>query len=336
MSKMPIAATLLNGGAMSYIGRTLAAVRQLKEQVVPPPQEQVVHIQPVEPDTQAAALDSLHNVVPFNVQVAADLYWGNKKDYYVLEEFEPLRMPYPHMWMEWYIPREGYLLGERYAFDHIPVHCAAYLREDDASDISGAEKLITAQFLAFTGGMVSVTGLQPVALNELSLSFAVDHDGRLVRGSCVELYPKGSLPPEIVGPLRSEALSNLYVCAMALNLINCRNVTHAPAGAIPHRRSGSAKRRGEAPIKFRTIVLPGMTVERSNTSRRQREANAAVLRQHMVRGHFKRFTPEAPLLGKHVGTYWWNPAVRGNAKRGQVVQDYRLGEPTTTVGEQQL
>jgi hypothetical protein len=122
---------------------------------------------------------------------------------------------------------------------------------------------------------------------------------------------------------------------MALNLINCRNVTHAPAGAIPHRRSGSAKRRGEAPIKFRTIVLPGMTVERSNTSRRQREANAAVLRQHMVRGHFKRFTPEAPLLGKHVGTYWWNPAVRGNAKRGQVVQDYRLGEPTT-VGEQQL
>jgi hypothetical protein len=24
-----------------------------------------------------------------------------------------------------------------------------------------------------------------------------------------------------------------------------------------------------------------------------------------VDGHFKTFTAEAPLFGKHVGTYWW-------------------------------
>ena len=35
-------------------------------------------------------------------------------------------------------------------------------------------------------------------------------------------------------------------------------------------------------------------------------------------------TPEAPLLGKHVGTYWWAAQARGKSEHGVVEKDYRV------------
>jgi hypothetical protein len=49
-------------------------------------------------------------------------------------------------------------------------------------------------------------------------------------------------------------------------------------------------------------------------------------RQYLARGHFKTYTPDAPLLGRHVGTYWWEPQVRGRKELGSVVKDYALQE----------
>jgi hypothetical protein len=45
---------------------------------------------------------------------------------------------------------------------------------------------------------------------------------------------------------------------------------------------------------------------------------------HICRGHFKTFTPDAPLFGKLTGTYWWADHVRGAAELGEVDKDYRL------------
>lgn len=47
---------------------------------------------------------------------------------------------------------------------------------------------------------------------------------------------------------------------------------------------------------------------------------------HRVRGHFKTFTADRPLLGQHVGTYWWGWQIRGKAENGINVSDYRLAE----------
>jgi hypothetical protein len=48
---------------------------------------------------------------------------------------------------------------------------------------------------------------------------------------------------------------------------------------------------------------------------------------HICRGHFKTFTPDAPLLGRHIGTYWWEPQVRGLKESGTVLKDYRVRAP---------
>ncbi len=40
--------------------------------------------------------------------------------------------------------------------------------------------------------------------------------------------------------------------------------------------------------------------------------------------HFKHYNAERPLMGKHVGTYWWGWQVRGEAEHGMVVADYEV------------
>lgn len=45
---------------------------------------------------------------------------------------------------------------------------------------------------------------------------------------------------------------------------------------------------------------------------------------HIVRGHFKTFTDDAPLMGRFVGTYWWDAQVRGRDKDHVVDKDYAI------------
>lgn len=49
---------------------------------------------------------------------------------------------------------------------------------------------------------------------------------------------------------------------------------------------------------------------------RQAAGTAAPL--HMVRGHYKNYGLQAPLLDKHTGTYWWTLPVHGTAQQGRV------------------
>ncbi len=46
---------------------------------------------------------------------------------------------------------------------------------------------------------------------------------------------------------------------------------------------------------------------------------------HMVRGHFKTYTPEKPLFGRMTGTYWWAHHLRGDESAGVVHHDYEVG-----------
>ena len=45
---------------------------------------------------------------------------------------------------------------------------------------------------------------------------------------------------------------------------------------------------------------------------------------HICRGHFVTYTPKHPLFGKYVGTFWKPDHVRGNAKNGIVLKDYKV------------
>lgn len=313
---MPLAAALLQGRHCAYMGKTLAQIDNDTAKML-------VAVPPVEPATQARVMRSLRRSVPFDVQMASELYWGQRKEYYSLDDdIGPMRLPYPEMWMEWYIPATGYRGGKRYTEAHTPARFATYLYERRLDEDT---VLVTVQFMAEAQNDNQPPGKErPILLSEMPFSFEVDQQGTYRHATLTAHQPK-DLPAKPLRMMTEEANSCLFTVALALNLINCKNVTTAKAGNIAVRRSGREKRQGAQPMAFHTIVLPGMTVERGRVSRRQAAANEEVLRQHMVRGHFKTFTNERPLLGRHTGTYWWNPAVRGNAKRGKVIQDYEIG-----------
>ena len=45
---------------------------------------------------------------------------------------------------------------------------------------------------------------------------------------------------------------------------------------------------------------------------------------HSCRGHFSTYTPERRLFGKHIGTFWIPPHMRGNRKVGVVEKEYEI------------
>jgi hypothetical protein len=45
---------------------------------------------------------------------------------------------------------------------------------------------------------------------------------------------------------------------------------------------------------------------------------------HSCRGHFSTYTPERRLFGKHIGTFWIPPHMRGNRKVGVVEKEYEV------------
>jgi hypothetical protein len=120
-----------------------------------------------------------------------------------------------------------------------------------------------------------------------------------------------SLGPSFLGP-----------ALFAISLMHCKNVDVRPVDP-PERVSRSHERKHGRPLT-RYHVLDIQPMRRIFD--REGEAHTRGLRHalHICRGHFKTYGPEAPLLGKHTGTYWWPAQVRGTADEGVVEKDYRI------------
>jgi hypothetical protein len=114
---------------------------------------------------------------------------------------------------------------------------------------------------------------------------------------------------------------------LAFGLMNCKNITTRQQDGtirLPSTYRQRKKTKSSTtlhPIRYHVIDLPQpASTPGQGLGDGQRETA-----RHGVRGHFKNYTTERPLMGRHTGTYWWGWHVRGNANIGEVVSDYRLG-----------
>lgn len=109
-----------------------------------------------------------------------------------------------------------------------------------------------------------------------------------------------------------EAMNRVF---FALALMNCRNVTL--------RERGSSKANGPGPTgdAFHEVVIDGNARGSADNGGESAEGTG---RRHLARGHFKTFREHAPLLGKHVGTYWWGWQLRGQEGSGVIEKTYTL------------
>ncbi|AIM50387.1 hypothetical protein PBI_OMNICRON_54 [Mycobacterium phage Omnicron] len=260
----------------------------------------------------------LEGVTFFDVQEAADIYWSGRKDIYnKSNDIGVLSLPFDSVWLEWEIPNDAIIDGNP-AHDLSGLRFAAFLSRWKYARTHSESPMVPGMgwdCVLLAEGRDGSIFVPPIVQR-----VNVNDDGRYVDDN----YVYG---PDINTAVAHKHSKLMGMCVLpawlALGLINCRNVTTSESGQIGIKRSGREKRHKmpARTIRYQTIVLPGGGSVPDGTSGARRSRASAL---HRVRGHFKTYTKEKPLMGRHVGTYWWGWQVRGSSESGVVVSDYRL------------
>lgn len=233
----------------------------------------------------------------------------------VREAVGPQRLPFDHLWFEgiWDLSNGGGIEGA--------CAYAVYAHSNDALDVDTLEHLDTE---ATSYSIWSLMNDGSVRRSRAAIVARIDGQG------CIESINAALLDPGkgFVTTIDKSTDEHAWALAMvapamwAIGLMNCRNVTlkECSTAAKPSRK----RRRKRPELKYHTIILPGQ----GRTPNSEGVGGGELLAQHRVRGHFKTFTADAPLMGRHVGTYWWGWQVRGKRENGVVVSDYKIGALT--------
>jgi len=214
-----------------------------------------------------------------------------------------LRLPFESMWIEWEALVPGYS-------PHKPVQSAAWVAGYEPPEWAPAGSVQLLEFMSFVGFPDKV-----VYYPWIVVAF-IDDTGQLIEMGVSGIDPdKGTQRPTMP----------MVPALMAIALMNCRNteVTETRDRSREVRRPRKGSTRPTKPLTHHVITLPGKA-PRFGTDSSTSGFGGGPAPWHLVRGHFKTYTAEAPLMGKHVGTYWWQPAVRGDRQHGVVQSSYKV------------
>jgi len=117
-----------------------------------------------------------------------------------------------------------------------------------------------------------------------------------------------------------------YPALLAISFLHCQNIEIRPVTPSEKQSRSYRKKHGKDLVRYH--VLDIKPIRRLLDRYRRGERSDLRRALHICRGHFKTFAPEAPLLGRAVGTYWWGPQVRGSSEEGIVLKDYRVSAPS--------
>ena len=109
---------------------------------------------------------------------------------------------------------------------------------------------------------------------------------------------------------------------LALCFMHCKNVTQRTTVPSCKLNKKHKRRTGNSLIQYTTLEIdPTRSQSRSKSDRLTSIGERSL---HICRGHFKTYTKDRPLLGKHTGTYWWPSHVRGTEYQGTVIHGYNV------------
>jgi hypothetical protein len=275
---------------------------------------------PNDPTPHRVKWDHLPGV---NVRVEIDepmkAYWGAETDeVYTLDDFGVVRPPYQAMWMEGAMPARSFADSE---WKNTVGHERGFIVWDD-------ENAVTMLMVVWAPKET----LAPVLI-PLSSSYMYGEDGTLERGDGAQWmrgHDSGSDRSWRDWCERCERYDggnpfdgDNYLVLYALSLMNCKNVKVQDVTRNPKVAKAHKKRHGVPMSRFSRIVLPN---QRNGTGNGHGGGGAAA--KHLVRGHFKTYTTDAPLMGRHVGTYWWGWHARGDSALGNITPEYHVADPT--------
>lgn len=236
----------------------------------------------------------------------------------------PARMPFDTVWIEWATDPDAHdeVLGKPEPDETRLTDVAVRFFATEFNEIPAFMQTMappgTVHGLGFDVFIKYGAGFAPVVAALRGLVFLDEDYRHLPNGTALFKDGRSHITDRNLGIITRDFLTPaLYT----LGLMNCKNVGIEAAAPQIHR-SKKSKPDKIPRLEFHTIKLPG-TSYTSHTS--HTAAERAELAHHLVRGHFKTYTADAPLLGRAVGTYWWGWQARGSKKNGIVVSDYEVG-----------
>lgn len=115
---------------------------------------------------------------------------------------------------------------------------------------------------------------------------------------------------------------SMSIIARFLVLLNCKNIV--PHKIFAPKKLNQKRQRNNKPAISEYYVLNLRLPSKEKNDYRSISTPLSHNRIHLCRGHFKTYTKEHPLLGRHTGLYWWQPHIRGQNKEGIILKDYKL------------
>ena len=108
----------------------------------------------------------------------------------------------------------------------------------------------------------------------------------------------------------------------ALALINTKNVEIVDSHEMKVKKRRRRKKKRTGTRHYTLRIRPGGRKSASDS-----QATGDKNSFHLARGHFKTYTEDNPLFGRHTGTYWWEAQVRGSKTKGTITKDYEVHPP---------
>jgi hypothetical protein len=181
-----------------------------------------------------------------------------------------------------------------------------------------------------------------------TFSFSVGEEGKILMrpdGMVILGGPYGNHSDSIVRALEHEAerfgraideeIRNhhlfvirdaLFPALMAISFMHCKNVVRKTMEPKEHGRFKKKENRHRKP-EHSYVVLEIEPLKAILESEGMAETQGLEKALHVCRGHFKTYTPDAPMFGKHVGSFFFAEHIRGSGKSGTITKDYVVNEP---------
>jgi hypothetical protein len=228
--------------------------------------------------------------------------------------------PFPHAWYEYRHPPTGNTRG-------------SFIRSFDASALPRTSKwqvtlLEGARWVQLITSFLEWDDSHVIQTGNCCLAASLDDRGRLLRFGMVEngvFIDDAHFNERFVRPPIASWYSKDALALFFQGLLSCKNVDRVevvPPEALSRKH---ARRHGGLPyVRYHTlrVRVPGTKRYVDMDEVRRVTENPVPLGLHLVRGHFKTYTPEHGLFGKIAGTFYWPPELRGSLAAGAVGKHY--------------
>jgi len=110
-------------------------------------------------------------------------------------------------------------------------------------------------------------------------------------------------------------------CLLALSFCNCKK-SQIVEQSISRQVRRNSERHNIPIVKEYTLEIPQVKTVYEDI---EVVPGSGIKKAfHLCRGHFKTYTKEKPLMGKHQGTFWWDMHLKGSSEYGIIDKDYKI------------